>query len=361
MLARHLHFGIAALVLRRNVLDVVGKFQELRAAIVRLAHDVLPRLGNVMLDADDIFKAKFLANVRGCFDRRVVHRVAQVETDERRRAVGSREQFRHHQRPRDKVRIVVPDVDRNLELVVEAEPMNQIANENRPRVDVQHLIDAVVGVIVQKLVEPFERVLIRLTDAAEIAGDRIGSAQMHVRAVGSLRVERVHVRRADRLHRCHPREQVALIGFRFFHVAHADKAPRHQFAIRDRLFRFDDEPREILKRADFERDRVRLLEFHRRGGIAQHLAPIIGDADERARVALRDQPFQIREVRRIHRAQSLHQIRQRARLFRLAIDLVNRPVLGDHLQHVVDQFAFGIEQEIVDRCQIARRNFQAFA
>ena len=168
-----------------------------------------------------------------------------------------------------------------------------------------------------------------------------------------FRVERVHVRRANRLHRRHPREQIALIRFRFLHVAHADETTRHQFALLDCLLRFRDEPGEVLERADFERDRVRLLELHPRRPCAQHLAPIIGHADERARVALRDQPFEVGQIRRFHLRAGAHQVRQRARLLRLAIDLVNRPVLGDHLQHVVDQLALGIEQQRVDRREVA--------
>ena len=205
MLARGFDFGIAAFVLRRNVLDVIGQLHQFGAAVVGLADDVFVAFGDVMLDAHHVLKAKRLANVRRRFDRGIVHRVAQVETDERRRAVGTREQLRHHQRPPDKVRIVVADEHGNLELVVDAQPMNQIADENRARIDVEHLVDAIVGVIVQELVQPFERILIRLADAAEIAGDRVRPAQMDVRAVRAFGVERVHVRRADDLHRRHAR------------------------------------------------------------------------------------------------------------------------------------------------------------
>ena len=63
-----------------------------------------------------------------------------------------------------------------------------------------------------------------------------------------------------------------------------------------------------------------------------------------AGVALRDEPLQIGQVRRVHFAQTSHQVRQFARLFRFAIDLVNRAILGNHCQHIIDEFAFWIEQ-----------------
>ena len=87
------------------------------------------------------------------------------------------------------VRIVVADEDRDLELDVDAQPVEQVAEQDRARVDVEHLAHAVVGVVVEVLVEPLQRVLVGLTDAAEVAGDRFRTAQVDVRAVGALGVE----------------------------------------------------------------------------------------------------------------------------------------------------------------------------
>ncbi len=52
--------GIAAFVLGGDVGHVVGDLDQLGAAVVRLADDALPGLGDVMLEAHHLFEAQLL-------------------------------------------------------------------------------------------------------------------------------------------------------------------------------------------------------------------------------------------------------------------------------------------------------------
>jgi hypothetical protein len=45
--------------------------------------------------------------------------------------------------------------------------------------------------------------------------------------------------------------------------------------------------------ADLQNDGPVVVEGHRVGPVAQHAAPEVGDGDERALIALLDEPFQV--------------------------------------------------------------------
>ncbi len=200
MRPRAIHFGVAAFVLRRNVGDMVGEFDQFFAAVIRLLDDALPRFGDVMLESNHILKAQRFANLRRDLDRLVVGRVAPIETDERRRAIIAGKQLRADESPQTGVRIVVAHEHRNFKFNINAESVEQVTHQHRAGIDIENLAHAVVGVVMKQLVCPHERVIIGLPNAAEVAGDRCGSVEMNVRSIGAFGVERLHITRADDLH-----------------------------------------------------------------------------------------------------------------------------------------------------------------
>ncbi len=98
------------------------------------------------------------------------------------------------------VGVVVAHEDRDLELDIHAQAVEQVADQDRAGVDVQHLVHAVIGVVIQEFIQPFERVVVGLADAAKVAGDGRRAAQVDVRAVGAFGVQRFHIAGADDLH-----------------------------------------------------------------------------------------------------------------------------------------------------------------
>ncbi len=105
--------------------------------------------------------------------------------------------------------------------------MQEVAQQHRAGVDVEHLLDAVVGVVVEEFVKPLEGIVVGLPDAAEVAGDRLRPAQVDVGAVGALGVQRLHVAGADDLHGSRHGQDVAVVGLLLLHLADADKATGH--------------------------------------------------------------------------------------------------------------------------------------
>jgi hypothetical protein len=65
MFAGLVNLRVAPFVLGGDVGDVVGQFHQLLPPVVGLAHDALPRLGNVMLEAHHLLKAEFFAELGG--------------------------------------------------------------------------------------------------------------------------------------------------------------------------------------------------------------------------------------------------------------------------------------------------------
>ena len=154
-----------------------------------------------MLEAHHILEAERLAELGGQFHGLVVDRIRPVEADQRAAAVVAAEQLGGHHDPQRVVGIVAAEEDRDLELVVDAHLVQQETQQDRPGVEIQHRLDAVLRVVIQQFVHPLQGVLVRLADAAEIAGDGLRAAQVRVRAVGALGVQRLHVRSAENLHR----------------------------------------------------------------------------------------------------------------------------------------------------------------
>ena len=340
-----------------DVGDVAGDGAQLIAAQIGLAHDALPRLGNVMLEAYHVLEAERFAELRRDLHRLVVDRVAPVETDQRRGAVITGEQFRADQRPQPGVGVVIAHEDRNLELDVHAQAVEQIAEQHRAGVDVQNLLDAVLGVVIEELVEPLERVLVGLPHPAEVTGDRLRAAQVDIGAVGAFGVQRLHVARADDVHRGGEGRQVA-VGLLFLHLAHADEAPRHQRPLGNSARGGLDHPREILARTHFQRDGEIVGERHCIRLHAEDFAPVIGDADESMFVALRMQPFEIGQIFGPDGFDTLEQDRELARLRRFAVDLLRRPVFSDHREKIVDDAHIGVEENRVEVVEPFHRNLQ---
>jgi hypothetical protein len=67
-----------------------------------------------------------------------------------------------------------------LNFHVHAEPIEEIAEKDRSGIDVEHFPDAVGGIVVEHLVDPCQRMRIWLADAAEVARDGVGAAQVDV-------------------------------------------------------------------------------------------------------------------------------------------------------------------------------------
>src|SRR5450759_853285 len=352
---RPVHRRVAALVLRGDVGHVVGERHELLAAVVRLQDDALPRLGDVVLEADDVLEAECPPDLGRDLQRLVVRRVAPVEADERCRFVLAREELRPDEGPHPGVRVVVAHEDGDLELDVHAETMEEVASQHGPRVDVEDLAHAVFGVVVEELVEPLQRVVVGLAAPAEIAGDRGRADEVDVRAVGALRVQRLHVAGADDVHGRRDRRQVA-VGLLLLHPADLDPAGRHERTLRDRLPRGRDDPREILERAHLQRHRHVVAEGRGVRPVAQDAPAKVGDADERPTVALCGEPVQVGEILGVGGPDALQQGRQLACRPGLAIDLLRGSVAGDDGQHVVDDPRARVEQERVEVIESSGRD-----
>ena len=138
--------------------------------------------------------------------------------------------------------------------------------------------------------------IVGLTDAAKVAGNRRGAAEMDIRAIGALGLQRLDVGRADDLHGRSERQHVPAVGLRLAHLAHANDAAGHQLPVGDGLLCLRHQPGEVLRGADFQRDGEVILKSHRVGPGAEHAPAILGLGDERAGIALGDQPFNVVQV-----------------------------------------------------------------
>ena len=87
----------------------------------------------------------------------------------------------------------LPEEDRDLELDIHAQPVEQEAEQDGACVEIQHLLHAVVGVVIEEFVQPLQGMLVGLTDAAEVAGDGLRAVQVNIRAVGAFGIERLDV------------------------------------------------------------------------------------------------------------------------------------------------------------------------
>ena len=105
--------------------------------------------------------------------------------------------------------------------------MQEVAQQHRAWIDVEHLFDAVVCVVVQEFVQPLERIVVGLPNAAKVAGDGLWPTQVDVGAVGALGVQRLHVAGTEDLHGRGHRQDVALVGLLLLHLADTDKAAGH--------------------------------------------------------------------------------------------------------------------------------------
>ena len=172
--------------------------------------------------------------------------------------------------------------------------------------------------------------MIRLADAAEVAGDGLRPPQMNIGAVSALCVQCLYMAGADNLHGCREGGKVTIV-FLFFHLAHTNETGGHQFAPCNGAFGGCDKPGEILGCTDFQRDGVFVLKCREICFVTQHLMPEIGHADESASVSLLDEPVSVGQVLRIDRCHLFTQGRQLARSRSLAVDLLWRAVLRHYL------------------------------
>ena len=236
--------------------------------------------------------------------------------------------------------------------------MQQVADQDGARVDVQDLADAVLGVIVEEFIQPFQYIIIRLPHTAEVAGDGLRSAQVQIRAVRALGIQGFDIAGADDLHGSSDRRQVAILLL-LFHLAHTDITTRHELALLNGAFSNHTQPGEILKRTDLQGDgeivcKADLIRF-----LPQHRAAVIFDADECAALGLRLKPFQIRQVFRFDSPDALQQSGHLARRIGFAIDLFRRAVPGDHLHEIIDHTFIRVEQERVNFIQMCVGNLQS--
>jgi len=133
-----------------------------------------------MLKAHHVFKTEHFAELGGELQGLVVDGVAPVETDQRRAAVCTRKQLGADQSPKSGIWAVVAHKDRNLELDIHPDAVKHIAHQDSAGINVQHLAHAVICIVVQVLVQPFERVMVWLPHSTEIAGDGGGAVQVDV-------------------------------------------------------------------------------------------------------------------------------------------------------------------------------------
>ncbi len=198
--------------------------------------------------------------------------------------------------------------------------------------------------------------LVGLPHPAKVAGDRRRAAQVDVGTVGALGVQRLDVAGADDVHRGGEGRQVA-VGLLLLHLAHADEASRHQRPLGDSARSRLDHPREVLARAHFQRDGEIVGKSHRVGLRAEHLAPVIGDADEGVLVALRLQPFEIGQEFGPHGFNALKQHREFACLARLAVDFIRRAIPRNHREKIVDHAHIGVEKNRIEVVEPFHGNF----
>ncbi len=269
---------------------MVGEFEQFVAAVVGLDDDMLEGLGDVMLKADDLLEAEFLAELGCDLHRFVIDRVAPIEADQRGRAIFAGEKLRAEQCPQGGVGIVVAHKDRYLEFIVHADLVEHIGEQNRAGVDIEHLLYTVAGVVVKEFIEPFQGMAVGLSNAAKIAGDGVRSPEVDIGAVRAFGVEGFDISRADDLHGSRKGDQVSVI-FLLLHLADADEAPGQQFALVDRAFCRCDQPRKILARRNFEGNGKIIGKLGFGSFCAEYLFLIIRYGDEGARIALLFEPF----------------------------------------------------------------------
>ncbi len=185
--------------------------------------------------------------------------------------------------------------------------------------------------------------LVWLADPAEIAGDRFGTAEMDVRAVGAARVQGFDDAGADDQHPGGKGRQVA-VGLLLFHLAHADEPAGHERLVGDGLAGTGDQPREVLRRAHFQRHRRRFVEALPAGAVAEHLAAIVGDRNEGAAVAFLLQPGQIGGEFGGLSSHAVDQRLVRTSGGRFAIDLLRGAVFRHDRQELFDDLSVGAEQ-----------------
>src|SRR5665647_2373582 len=195
-----------------------------------------------------------------------------------------------HQQPEHRPRVVDAHEHRHLELVADPQLVHQERHEDRAAVDVENLPNAILSKDAKALFGPFQRVVVGLTDAAEVAGDGVRAAQVDVGAVDATRVESLDVRGADDLHRGRHGEDVLARRGLLGDVAHADVAAGHKLALLDRQTSLVDEPGEVLEGADLESHGARLVEGHGVGRGADDAAPVLRQRHEGVGVALLGEP-----------------------------------------------------------------------
>ena len=258
-------------------------------------------------------------------------------------------------------RVVVAHEDRDLELVVHAQPVQQIAGQHRAGVDVQDLAHPVGGVVFQVLVHPFDGVVVRLADPPEVARDGLGAAQVHVGAVRALGVEGFHVGGADDLHGRGHGHDVAVIGLLLDHIAHPDEPARHEFSLFDAALGLGDQPGEILQCADLEGDRIFPVKRGRIALAAGDPLNIVFHGDERPPVALFDQPREILHIGGVGGLEPRHEVFELSGLARLAVDLLRATVALHHVHEFADGRVLRVDQQRVDLLQPPGRYLQQFS
>ena len=198
----------------------------------------------------------------------------------------------------------------------------------------------------QVLIGPLERVVVGLADAAEVAGDRVGAAQVHVAAVCAAGVERLDVSGAEDLHGGGDGDDIAAGHALLGHVAHPDIAAGHELSLRDRALGLGDEPGEVLERADLEGDRVGLVEPHGVGRRAEDAVSILWQRDEGPGVTLLGEPLKAGQEGRALVAQAREPVLEAAGLIGGGVDRVYAAVALHKVEQAADEAVRGVRQSI---------------
>ena len=134
----------------------------------------------MVFDPHVVLQAEGSADFRSLRKVDVVDGVGKIEACQGGASVLPGEQPGRKQGPENRIGVVVPHENGDFEPDVHAHAVEQVAQEHRPGIDVEDLVHTVVHVVVQRFLHPPQRVAVGLADAAEVARDGLGPAEMDV-------------------------------------------------------------------------------------------------------------------------------------------------------------------------------------
>ena len=215
--------------------------------------------------------------------------------------------------------------------------MEAVGEKDRARVHVEDLTHPIVRVVVEVFVDPVEGVVVGLAHAAEVAGDGLRPAQMHIGAVGPLGVEGLHIGGPHDVHgRTHGQDVV--VFDLLLHHPDPDVAGGHELALVDGLPRLGHEEGEVLEGAHFEGHGKVIFERYGPGTVAEDLGFVVGHGDEGLPVPLLHEPLEVLDIGRFQLLEPRHLVLQAPGLLRLGVDLFDGSIFTDDVEKGVDHF-----------------------